>query len=80
MFKIKLGTKVISTISGFMGIATSRAEHLNGCNRYWIAPTVDKDGKLPDGLWLDEGELEACKPALAKSTKEHSGGFPSKIK
>ena len=80
MFKFKLGSTVTSLISGFSGIVTSRAEHLNGCNRYWVAPKVDKDGKLPDGLWMDENELEVVSSKNIKTEGVKTGGFPNKLK
>jgi len=92
-FKIEMGSTVKSIISGFQGIITSRSEHINGCNRYWVSPSVDKDGKIPDGYWVDEQELKVVKgpskevKAMAdhfkkKETKkvDGPGGFPSKIK
>lgn len=61
-FTIEMGSKVESDLCGFKGTITARAEHLNGCNRYWAQPPVDKDGKMVDGHWLDEDEL-VVKPA-----------------
>ncbi|MEQ1905152.1 MAG: hypothetical protein ABL888_13265 [Pirellulaceae bacterium] len=80
MFKFELGSKVRSKISGFQGIATSRSEHLNGCHRYWVAPPVDKDGKLPDGYWLDEAEIEVIEPPQVTQQDTERGGFPSRVK
>lgn len=75
------GATATSKISGFTGIITSRSEHLNGCDRYWIAPRVDKDGKLPDGCWLDDGELEIVpEKSTHPRTNNSVGGFPSSIK
>lgn len=79
-FLIELGSEVESNISGFKGFTTSRAEHLNGCNRYWVAPKIDKDGKLPEGYWFDEGELIVIKESKLKKQNEDRGGFPSKTK
>ena len=79
-FSIELGSEVVSKVSGFKGVVTSRAEHLNGCNRYWVAPKVDKDGKLPDGFWMDEGEIKVTKKPVLKPKNQERGGFPSKIK
>lgn len=80
MFTIELGSKVKSKITGFSGVVTSRSEHLNGCNRYWVTPPVDKDGKLPDGYWHDEAELEVTEaPTLSRANNDR-GGFPSRIK
>jgi len=57
-FKFPLGIEAWSNLSGFRGIVISRSENLNQCNRYYIAPKVDKDGKLPDGYYFDENEIE----------------------
>ena len=80
MFTIDLGSSVKSNISGFTGLITSRAEHLNGCNRYWVAPPVDKDGKLREGAWFDEAELEVESAPVLKRSNNERGGFPSSIK
>jgi len=79
-FKLNNGEKVKSSISGFQGLITARADHLNGCNRYWVQPPVDKDGKMQDGSWFDEGELERVAAAELPRTNSNRGGFPSKIK
>lgn len=79
-FTIENGTTVKSNISGFKGMVTSRADHLNGCNRYFVSPPVDKEGKLPDGYWFDEDELVTVKKATLKPKNNDRGGFHSKIK
>ena len=82
MFKYELGTEVKSSITDFKGTITSRAEHLNGCNRYWIEPKVGKDGKRrEDGAWHDEQELIVTgKPKVKKNNDDTRGGFSSPIK
>ena len=80
MFTIDLGAKVKSSISGFAGVVSSRAEHLNGCNRYWVQPPVDKDGKMMDGSWIDEGELIVEVAPVLERKNQNRGGFPSSIK
>ena len=80
MFTIALGSEVKSNISGFKGLVTSRSEHLNGCNRYWVTPPIDKNGKLPDGYWFDEGELIVIKKPILPKKNPDRGGFPSQIK
>ncbi len=85
MFTIELGSTVVCNVSGFKGIVTSRSEHVNGCDRYWVAPKVDKDGKMVEGSWFDEGDLDVKKKPTAKLIKkkrviEEPGGFPSRIK
>jgi hypothetical protein len=79
-FMFELGCEVVSKISGFKGILTSRSEHLNGCNRYWVAPKVGKDGKLPDGYWMDEAEIKVTKATKLKPKNQERGGFPSRVK
>ena len=79
-FLFELGTDVKSDISGFKGIVTSRSEHMNGCNRYWIQPKVGKDGKLPDGCWFDEGEIVVVSAPKLKRKNSDRGGFPSRVK
>ena len=56
MFRIALGSTVKSNITGFAGIAMSRLEQFNGCNRYFVQPSVNKDMRIPDGCWIDEVE------------------------
>ncbi len=79
MFKHALGIEAKSNISGFKGVVSARSEHLNGCNRYWIQPSVDKQGKLPDGSWFDEEELIPGKKKINRGQDNH-GGFPSRVK
>lgn len=80
-FKFELGVTAESKISGFTGVVTSRSEHLNGCNRYWVAPRVDKEGKLPEGSWMDEDELEVVpSEAVHGRGNNDRGGFPSRVK
>lgn len=81
MFKIELGSEVKSKLTGFKGIAIANSIHLNGCNRIYVQPVVDKEGKMPDGSWIDEPEIEVIKkPKIKKDVSIKTGGFPSKIK
>jgi len=61
-------------------MATCRAEHLNGCNRYWLEPKVDKKGDYREGRWFDEGELVVKKSSVMKRKNKDRGGFSSQIK
>lgn len=79
-FTIELGSIVKSNISGYKGMVTSRSEHINGCNRYWVMPQVDKDGKLHEGYWFDECELIVMRQSKLKKKNDDRGGFPSRIK
>jgi len=79
-FKIELGVKVKSNISGYKGMVTCRSEHLNGCNRYWVAPKLKKDGTLEEGHWFDEAELVLTDKKKLSRKNPDDGGFPSRIK
>jgi hypothetical protein len=59
--KIELGREVKCKVTGFKGIATSRTEYLNGCFRIGVQPRVEKDGKHPDAMYVDEPQLEYTK-------------------
>ena len=77
-----MGSVVKSNITGFRRMASSPAEHLNGCNRYWVEPKVDEDGKPRDEQWIDEYELDVVKKAKRARVDDMAkpGGFSSKIK
>jgi len=53
-----LGKKVKDKITGFEGIATSKHIYLTGCNQYALQPVINKEGKVPDREYFDEGRLE----------------------
>lgn len=63
---IKLGDKVRDRISGYEGIATGKFEYINGCVRWGVQAKVDKEGKMPDTMVIDEGQLEVVKKAAVK--------------
>lgn len=68
-FLFNLGDRVKDKISKLEGIIVSRAEHLNGCARYWIQPEGHKDGKPLEGTWVDEGSVIVIKPIAVKPTQ-----------
>lgn len=82
MFKIELNSTVKSSVTGLKGIAVSRSEHMNGCNRYLVQPKVNDKGDVPDAWWIDEMELKVLKkpPAKAKVKARSTGGPMSKFK
>lgn len=84
---IKLGQRVRDRISGFSGVVTAYSQHLNGCDRVWISPPVDKDGKIVEGMWIDIYSLDVVDeqncilpPETQKAIAEKPGGPPSRIK
>jgi len=70
---IKLGSKVKSKISGFVGIVTQETRYLNGCLRYGITPKVGKDNKQKDAQYFDFEELEVMKTGSVKITPQNTG-------
>jgi len=55
--EIALGNYVKDLITGYEGTLTGRAVYLNGCVRVGIQAEIDKDGKVPDGYWVDEQQI-----------------------
>jgi hypothetical protein len=48
-----LGLEVQDKVTLFNGIVTSVSFDLYGCLQYAVSPRVDKDGKIPEGRWID---------------------------
>lgn len=58
MSTVTLGDRVVDRVTGWSGIITGRLEYLNGCRQFLVKPEhLDKDGKMVDGIWLDEQYL-----------------------
>ena len=55
---IPLGVMVKDLVTGFIGVAENRARFMYGCDSYCVQPQVDKDGKIPDSVMIDEPQLE----------------------
>lgn len=70
---IVLGSKVKDKVSGYSGIAIARHEFLNGCVRYSVQDKINKDGKLPEEKWFDEGQLEVVGKGVAIEPKKTGG-------
>ena len=63
------GDRVRDKVTGFTGIITTHASHLAGCDRMWVTPSVDRDGKLVEGQWFDIDMLEIVEPNALESVK-----------
>jgi hypothetical protein len=70
MAQIQLGDKVKDLLTGFEGIASSRTTFLHGIDQIGIQPPVDKDGKIPDPMSIDETSLEVTKKGKVKAAKK----------
>lgn len=53
-----LGRVVKDRVTHFEGTATGVTFDLYGCIQVAVQPKIDKDGKIPDGRWMDVGRLE----------------------
>ncbi len=70
-----LGKQVKDKITDFEGIATSKHIYLTGCNQFGVQPKIDKDGKVPDMRYFDEGRLEVTGEGIsAESVKSEENG------
>jgi len=59
--KLKLGLKYRDKVTGFVGIAISKVVYMNGCEQYCLKAPIDKDGKLVDGQYFDDVQIELVK-------------------
>jgi len=70
--RITLGTIVKDLVTGLIGVAENRCEFMYGCDRYFVQPQIGKDGKVPDGLMIDEPQLvpvKGRKPVMPEPTE-----------
>lgn len=75
---IILGKRYKDKVSGFVGIATSKHEYLNGCIRISLTPTVDKDNKPQDPQSYDYQELELVDDGVQVVEPEKRNGGPQR--
>ena len=59
--KITLGNRVKDKVSGFVGIAISKTEYLNGCIQYGVQPQTKESDKKPETEFFDAEQLEVLK-------------------
>lgn len=71
--KFRLGNRVKDIVTGFTGIATAKCEYLNGCIQYCVKPPVKEEDKMPEGIYIDEGQLEFVDSGLIMPKKETGG-------
>lgn len=76
----EMGSFAECKVTGMKGVIICRSENLNGCNRYFIQPKVEKDMKLPDGVWIDEAQVKIIEKNVAQEDDHKRGGPHSKIR
>jgi len=72
--KFDLGDKVKCQVTGHAGIVIALNIWLNGCKQYCVKGKIDKDKKVPDGEWIDEGQLVLVKANALVVKKKPTGG------
>ena len=76
--EIELGDKVKCIYTGFTGVTVAKIEFINGCVQFSVQPKVDKDGKYPEEMNIDNSSLIIIKKnkvkKVFKEEKEESGG------
>ena len=71
----KFGKKARDKVTGLIGIITGKIVWMYGCNQYCIVPPVDKEGKVVEGSWFDEGRIEIIEDAIEpKDVQVERGG------
>jgi len=71
---IELGDEIKDTVTGFKGIAVAKTDWLNGCTRWTIQPSVDKEGKVPPAECFDETQLVLVKRKKVAQGRHDTGG------
>jgi hypothetical protein len=67
--RIKLGAKVRDIVTEFEGRATTVADHLTGCRRFWVEAPANEKGDLV-GHWVDEARLAVVDGPLVLHEEE----------
>jgi len=66
---IKLGDKVRDDVSGIVGIAMNKLEHLNGCIQFGVEPSMNKKTNEIVTFTIDEINLTKIGSGLNKKAK-----------
>lgn len=74
--EFKMGVKLRDRVTGLEGICTGRLEYMNGCVQFCIKPKVGKDGKVPNGDWIDSQQLEQIGSGISINPRV-TGGYNS---
>ena len=73
--KFKFRDRVRCNVTGFEGVVTAYAEYFTGCEQFCVKPTkLDKDGKMYEGIWIDQDRLDKVKATTNKKEPTRTGG------
>ena len=71
---IEMGDRLSDKVTGLVGIAIGRSEYLNGCVHWCLKPPIDEKGKMVEGEWIDEEQLEIVEKHVV--TIDRPAGIP----
>jgi len=74
--RIRLGSRVRDTVTGFEGVAVARTEWVHGCARYGVEATELHDGKPIEAQWFDEQRLSLVAGASSVRADDLAGAAP----
>lgn len=60
-----LGCKAEDKVTGFKGTIDSICFDLYGCVQASLKPSIDSEGRIPDGYWVDITRLKVGKRVMA---------------
>jgi len=75
---VKLGDKVQDKVSGFSGVIVGEHNYLNGCTRFTVQPSIDKEGKLPIAETFDALQLKKVEASISHPRGDTKTGGPEK--
>ena len=75
MKEVRIGAEVKDVITKAKGIVIGKANFLYGCVRVCVQPPMDKDGKVPDSIWVDEEQLEETTKKIVQPAPLHTHEF-----
>lgn len=68
-----LGKQAKCKVTGFKGIITSVVYYLNGCVQVCVIPPAGKDVKMPDGEYIDIGQIDVIGKGVTIESKDTGG-------
>ena len=63
---VEFGKEYESKVSGAKGACIAVTKWQYGCIRVALQPRIDKDGKVPEQIWVDAPELIGVEPQGAE--------------
>lgn len=71
---IRLGQQVRDKGTGFVGIAVAKVEFMNGYTQFCVKPEMCDPGKMPEGHYIDDIQLEVVGDGIMVNLQKTPGG------